>query len=125
MEKLLSLFGTAYRYPTLAMMLLIILIVWIAGGSLTSTEGLLYYLLAFLAYRFDREVNRQRAINTGFDVDAYPDSYIRAMLYVIKKKEKDLENAEAECRSFKNMYFQQVKEMQAAKAKAEEKNGDA
>ena len=42
MKKLLNTFGTLYRYPTLAVMLFVILLFWLAGDTMTPTEGVLY-----------------------------------------------------------------------------------
>ncbi len=123
MKKLLNGFGALYRYPTLAVMLVVILLFWLAGDTMTPTEGMLYWLLAFLACRFDRAVNRQEKINVGDTPDAFPESYIRASFYVLRDKEKELERVKTECNSFKNMYFQKVRDEQAAKERAE--SGDA
>lgn len=124
MKKLLNGFGALYRYPTLAVMLVVILLFWLAGDTMTPTEGVLYWLLAFLSCRFDRAVNRQEKINAGDTPDSFPESYIRASFYVLRDKEKELERVKTECNSFKNMYFQKVREEQAAKERGES-GGDA
>ena len=68
-------------------------------------------------------MNRQEKINAGDTPDSFPESYIRASFYVLRDKEKELERVKTECNSFKNMYFQKVREEQAAKERGE--SGDA